>query len=147
MRQYDQELYRNVGSVINLLSSSQYHARFELRNYIEIEIAPSFRSEQIKIFYIEHRPVGFVSWARISKEILDELTSTSRSLRPDEWQCGTIPLINDIVADTMHLNYIVNILRREIFWSDSLVYAFRRFGDGTIRKVCRFRNFSEGRPN
>jgi hemolysin-activating ACP:hemolysin acyltransferase len=135
---YPQTFYRDVGAVIELLAASKHHAQFELRSYLEIEIAPAFLNDQIKLYYEDDEPIGFVTWAKVSTDVIDKLSQTGRSIEAHEWACGEIVYVNDLVVKGRNLNRIVENLRNEIFWSESVVYAVRRTENGKVRKLCRF---------
>jgi hemolysin-activating ACP:hemolysin acyltransferase len=144
---YDSNLYRDLGSVIELLSNSQYHSGFELRRYLQIEIAPAFRYQQVKLFYRDGEPVALVTWARLSSKVLNDLVSSHRSLHDSEWKCGDMAFVNDLVVNGKHLNSIVATIMSSVFWSDSVVYAFRRSSDGSVERLCKFKNAPRGNSN
>lgn len=144
---YDSSLYRELGSVVELLSNSQYHRDFELKRYLRIEIAPAFRHKQVKVFYCDDKPIALVTWARLSSEVLDDLVCSQRSLCESDWKCGDLAFVNDLVVKGQHLHSVVSSIKHNLFWADGIVYAFRRSADGSVRKLCRFKNVLHGKAN
>lgn len=143
----DESLYPNLGAAIQLLANSSYHRVFELKRYLQIEIAPAFRSQQAQFFYDGSSPIGLVTWARLSSGVLENLALRHRSLEENEWQCGDIAFVNDLIVKDQYLNRVIDEVRNGLFWADSLVYAFRRSRDGSVKRLCKFKNFPEGSRN
>jgi hemolysin-activating ACP:hemolysin acyltransferase len=140
-------LYPNLGAAIQLLANSPYHQEFELKRYLQVEIAPAFRRQQAKFFYDGKSPIGLVTWARLSSEVLTNLAVRHRSLEENEWQSGEVAFVNDLIVKDQHLNRVIDDVRNGLFWADSLVYAFRRSRDGSVKRLCKFKNFPEGSRN
>lgn len=66
--------------------------------------------------------------------------NSDRSLSQDEWNSSDIAFINDLVAVGGHLSSITADSKMGLFGGDRVVYAFRPSGDGSIRKLCKFKN-------
>lgn len=130
--------YEMVGFSIELLSKSVYHRRFNMNNYLQIEILPPIRKGQVK-FYLDEKgmPIAMVTWAWLSDKTEKEVLSTGRALNENEWCCGEKLFCNDWVTPFNNLRKVVHDISTNVF-PDQVGTSVRRNPDGSVRKINRW---------
>lgn len=67
--------------------------------FLENRIVPSLSSGQFR-YYTDRQgaPLAFCSWVWLDAKTLDEVLTTGRDLRAEEFLCGELPLFYDLLA-------------------------------------------------
>jgi cytolysin-activating lysine-acyltransferase len=126
-----------LGAMTWLMSQSPYHRHWTAHD-IHTEIVPALILQQYRIYQDEAgNPVGFVTWAELTADAVEALTTRRRTLQFDDWRAGDTLLFNDFVAPFGHGTWMVNELRQHVF-PDRSALSLRRNPDGSIRKINRW---------
>lgn len=130
--------YRNIGNCFYLLAHSDTHRNFNLSRYMDVEICPANWLGQLRIYTnVEQQPVGFVTWARVSPEVKEELIVSSRALMFDEWNKGSELFFNDFVAPWGGVRNMLNDMTKNVFPKEE-AFSVSRDSNGDVEKVQRW---------
>lgn len=55
-------------------------------------------------------PAAFCTWAWLSPAVLQDVLETSRELRADEYNCGDLPFISELIAPFGHCQTVIGDL-------------------------------------
>lgn len=114
-----------LGSVLWLAQFSELHRNYPL-GYLSARIMPAIRLGQYRIYRRDDgMPLGFVNWAYLDDPRLQAVLSGERWLEPDEWDCGDIPFIPELIAPHLRFERIEEDLRYNVFPEARDVYAIR----------------------
>lgn len=81
-------------------------------------------------------PNGMVSWAYLSDEVSEEISSGSdRLLDVSEWNEGDNLWIMDVVALDVNVREFLTAVRARHFPTHDRMRAIRRRGDGSIKRI------------
>jgi cytolysin-activating lysine-acyltransferase len=128
--------YVGIGYALELLGQSDYHRAKDLGEYFASQILPPLSNQQIKFYTTpQGYPCGMVSWARLSREIKEEVHETGRSLKLEEWNCGTHVFINDFIALTNDARPIISDMMCNVVPDVSSASSIRRHSDGSVKKI------------
>lgn len=132
-------LAMEIGLAIHLLAGSPYHRQFPVARYLPVEILPPFRLGQAQIYLdARRRPVGLVTWARVSRDILCDVLATGRALQEDEWNSGSQVFINDWITEESAFRAVVTDVETRLFPYE-VATSLRRTPEGGVRRVNRWR--------
>ncbi|MFK3776576.1 toxin-activating lysine-acyltransferase [Agrobacterium sp. NPDC089420] len=120
-----------LGELVYLMLSSDLHRKYFI-NDIGSVFFPPIDLNQFRIYYKNGGPVGFVTWASLSKEIEERYLSTDYILRPQDWNSGDRILFMDFMAPFGDGKNIVRDLRKNIF-PDIAARSVRVRGDAKLR--------------
>jgi len=135
-RQVRVDAYAAAGYAVELLALSDYHRKFPLRDYMDVEVLPPVVHGQAHFHLAEGgAPLAMVTWAWLSPEVEREVLQTGRSLAADEWKCGNRLFFNDWIAPYGHSREVMRHLRRNVFPGISEASGLRRNKDGSVRRV------------
>lgn len=128
------EHYESLGIIVCLMKQSEYHSQWPLWN-IDSEILPSLYCGQIKIYFQESNPIGFVSWAWLDEQSLHQKIKDDEALSIEQWRTGNRLFFNDFVAPWGHAIQIFNDLKNNVFPEVDSAGSIRRKNDGSIRVI------------
>jgi cytolysin-activating lysine-acyltransferase len=135
----ENDFYMQVGQILELLAHSDYHRQHPTIDYCLVEIFPAINCGQVKVYVTpDGKPFGFVTWAWLTQVTEQEILTTGRALRVDEWKCGSHLFFNDWVAPFGSLRQMVHDLRANIFPDQKQASSIRRNANASIRKVNRW---------
>ncbi|WP_159737633.1 toxin-activating lysine-acyltransferase [Vibrio atypicus] len=130
--------YRNLGHCFHLLAHSNAHQKFNLAGYMDVEICPANWRGQLRVYENHHKqPVGFVTWAKVSKSTKQELIEDSRALYYHEWNNGDCLFFNDFVAPWGGVKEILSDLTSTVFPKEQ-AFSIGRDKKGNTKKVHRW---------
>lgn len=140
------DAYTSIGLALELLSHSPYHRKKQVGEYFRAEVLPAVRTGQVK-FYLsrEGRPVAMISWAWITEAAEQEIHTTGRALKQDEWRCGDRMFINDWISPHVDARIHVRDMMWNVFPDIDYATSIRRKADGSVRRVNRWRRGSATR--
>lgn len=93
-------LQRGVGEVCLLMAGHQRYGSLFLGD-IHRSVVPAVLLGQYRIVRSrQERTVGFVSWARVDRQVHRRLMQGVLKLQPQDWQGGDMAVVMDIVAAT-----------------------------------------------
>lgn len=112
----DPDRYLTVGLVSTILASSPYFA-VDINKIIVDEILPAHRHRCIRIFYdMDHVPVGFITWARLSQETEARLLSTMDPwIHLSEWNEGSSLWVRYFLVPPQQRMRAMTLCMRELF--------------------------------
>ena len=86
-----------LGNVCDLLMRAGVYTTWTLER-VHRQFSHPMAHGQAIIFAKEDRPVGVVTWAFVSDEVLLELMQGARGVAPHEWRCGENVFFADFIA-------------------------------------------------
>ncbi|OOY18671.1 hypothetical protein BMI86_19995 [Thioclava sp. DLFJ5-1] len=123
-----------LGEMTWLYSMSELHRTWPVGS-IHQWLLPALLHNQFKIFRRDGRPVGLLTWARMSKDVETAYVRNTRSLQPKDWVSGDRLWLLDLIAPFGDGKRIIQHIRHEIFARDVARFLRVRKGDRTIRIV------------
>lgn len=132
------DYYSSVGFTIELLARSDYHQRFEMGEYLEIEVLPPLWCSQTR-FYLSQdgSPTAMVTWAWLSEEVQADIHATGRALTEDEWNCGERLFFNDWITPYGNTRDVLKDMTHNVF-PNEVATSLRRNPDSSIRRINRW---------
>lgn len=132
------DYYASMGFALELLAQSPYHKKHEVGNYFHSEILPALRMNQVRFYMTEEGiPTAMVIWAWLNESVQQQVHTTGRVLKYEEWNCGDRLFFNDFVAPYENCKAVINDLKTNIF-PDHIATSLRRNPDGSIRRINRW---------
>lgn len=129
-----------LGDITWLLMHSPMHRRWPVA-FIERFILPAVHHKQFRLFHKDGVPIGYVSWAWLSKEVEDRYLAGGYSLTLADWRSGDRPWFIDYMVPFGHLKIVRQHLRRERLFKGRPIKAIRRIKNGSGQRVMEFGNF------
>jgi cytolysin-activating lysine-acyltransferase len=119
-------LCASIGYASKLIAEADSH-RSKPFNYLASVILPAIRHQQIKFFFSDDgRPVGYIVWAYIEKDVEDRLVTYDLPvLHESEWNEGDALWIMDFLVLPGYMNYAVKNIKDSLFSSARKVRYFR----------------------
>ncbi len=103
-----------IGEVTYLLLASKLHSEYQI-NDVGAVFLPPIHLNQFRIYRSKGRPLGLVTWARLTDEVEAKYLSGEYNLQPKDWNSGTQLWCIDFVAPFGHAKEILKDLRTNIF--------------------------------
>ena len=103
-----------MGQIAWLLMQSPVHKHLFLAD-LEWLVLPPVQLKQFRIFRQKKVPVAFASWAFISEEVEQRLTSGVNKIKPGEWNSGDRLWLIDLVAPFGGAEDILRNLADKVF--------------------------------
>ncbi len=103
-----------LGEVAWLMAHSPLHRGWPLDSLLQW-VAPALALRQCRVYHRDRRPVAYVSWAWLSKEVEEAYVLNPRSLRPEDWRSGERLWAIDLVAPSGDGAAVVRDLRTGLF--------------------------------
>lgn len=110
-----------LGEITWLLSQSPIHRQLFIGD-LEWFLMPPLLLEQYRIFYGHDRPVAVAIYAKVSEEVSRRLEAGGHKLRPDEWRCGEINWLVELVAPFGGHQEILDDILNNLFKDDGFHY-------------------------
>lgn len=117
-----------LGEIALLMTQSDLHREWPIASLMQWVI-PALLNNQYRLYRIDDKPVGYVSWAWLSAEVETTYVRNPRSLQPKDWQSGDRGWILDFVAPFGNGLRIGHDLKHNIFAND--VGRFLRVKEGS----------------
>lgn len=103
---------RLLGDIVTLMTQSPTHANYKIQHFSSV-VLPPVQLNQFRIYHdAKKRPVGFVSWAMLSKEVEDKFLNHATPLTLEEWASGDIIYIMEFIAPHGHAQKIAADLKK-----------------------------------
>jgi cytolysin-activating lysine-acyltransferase len=133
----EQDQFSLIGQAVFIYGHCEVRRHYSV-NEIATDIVLPINLNQYRLYYSGGRPVGFVTWAYVSDDLLGRLAADQVvELSVDDWRSGRNIWLMDMVAPFGHGRAIANDLRRNIFGS-AIFHSMRRYPDGRS-KYTRWR--------
>ena len=121
-----------LGEMVWLYSMSELHRTWPIGS-IHQWLLPALINKQYRIYHKGKKPVGFITWARMSAEVETAYVRNTRSLQPKDWNSGDRLWGLDLVAPFGDGKRIIKDLRHNVFPNDVGRFLRVRKGDDTLR--------------
>lgn len=123
-----------LGMMMWLMKYADYHSQWPLWS-VDIDIVPALLHGQCKLYFDDQKnPIGFVTWARLDEACKKQMLINEEPLDFEQWNCGSIVMVNDLVAPWGHAKQIIYDLKYNIFPYEQ-VFSIRRQPNGAIRRI------------
>ena len=76
-----------LGEVVWLMAHSKLHKGWPMASIFQW-VVPALMHKQCRLYRRDGRPVAYVAWARMSKEVEEAYVLNPRSLNPKDWTSG-----------------------------------------------------------
>jgi cytolysin-activating lysine-acyltransferase len=103
-----------LGEMVWLYSMSEMHRSWAI-GAIHQWLMPAILHKQFKLYHRERKPVGLVTWARMTPEAETAYVRNTRSLQPKDWVGGDRNWIIDFIAPFGDALRIGHDLRTHVF--------------------------------
>lgn len=121
-----------LGEMTWLYSMSELHRTWPIGS-IHQWILPALMHKQYRIYHKGKKPVGLITWARMSKEVETAYVRNTRSLQPKDWNSGDRLWGLDLIAPFGDGKRIIQDLRINVFADEVGRFLRVRKGDDTMR--------------
>ncbi|RED13904.1 toxin-activating lysine-acyltransferase [Pontivivens insulae] len=105
------------GEMVWLYSRSEIHKNWPI-NSVHQWLTPALKARQYRIYHKRGKPIGFVTWARLSAKVEEAYVRNPGSLTPDNWKSGERIWLIDFVAPFGDAKQISRDLRNTVFPDD-----------------------------
>lgn len=112
-----------LGEVVWLMAHSKVHQEWPIASVFQWAI-PAISLKQCRLYRKNGRPVAYVAWAYLSKEVEESYVLNPQSLQPKDWKSGNRGWLIDWIAPFGDTAAVVNDLRTTIF-KDEMGRALR----------------------
>jgi cytolysin-activating lysine-acyltransferase len=85
-----------LGHAVWLMTQSPLHRNFFVSD-LEWMLVPPVALAQFRLWRHENKPIGFVTWAQVSREVDDRLAKGERRLKFEDWSSGDRLWLMDII--------------------------------------------------
>lgn len=125
-----------IGAVVDLMSRSQQHRRFTIRDVMRV-LVPPIETGQCYMYRQDGKMRGFVSWAWFADDVERSFVAGTRLIQPSDWQSGTNLWLIDFIAPHGHAKRIVQHLSRSFPGQSGKALRYR--GASSTRRVSSWR--------
>jgi len=103
-----------IGEIVTIMLASPLHCKYVI-NDIGSVFFPPLHLNQFRIYRIDKKPVGIITWAKMSKDVEQAYINKTRFLKPDDWNSGDRNWVTDFIAPFGHANEIIKDLKFNVF--------------------------------
>lgn len=103
-----------LGEIVWLMAHSPLHKGWPMASIFQW-VVPALMHKQCRLYQRDGRPVAYVAWARMSKEVEEGYVLNPRSLNPKDWTSGERGWIVDWIAPFGDSALVMKDLREGLF--------------------------------
>ena len=104
---------RLLGDIVTLMTQSPTHLNYKIQHFSSV-VLPPVQLNQYRIYHdAKKRPVGFVSWAMLSKEAEGKFLNHTTPLTLEEWASGDIMYIMEFIVPFGHAQKVVADMKKQ----------------------------------
>ncbi len=103
-----------LGEVVWLMAHSSLHRGWPVDSIMQW-IIPALLHKQYRLYHKRGRPVAYVAWASLSKEVEEAYVLNPRSLQPKDWVSGERRWVIDWIAPFGDSAAVIRDLREGMF--------------------------------
>lgn len=103
-----------LGEIVWLMAHSKLHQGWPMLSIFQWVI-PALMHKQCRLYRRNSRPVAYVAWARMSKEVEEAYVLNPRSLEPQGWTSGNRGWLVDWIAPFGDSALVMQDLREGLF--------------------------------
>jgi cytolysin-activating lysine-acyltransferase len=103
-----------LGEIVWLMAHSKLHQKWPIASIFQW-VMPALMHKQCRLYRRNGRPVAYVAWARMSKEVEEAYVLNPKSLQPKDWTGGDRGWLVDWIAPFGDSASVMQDLREGIF--------------------------------
>ncbi len=103
-----------LGEIVWLMAHSKLHQEWPIASIFQW-VMPALMHKQCRLYRRNGRPVAYVAWARMSKEVEEAYVLNPKSLQPQDWTSGDRGWLVDWIAPFGDSAAVMQDLREGIF--------------------------------
>lgn len=103
-----------LGEIVWLMAHSKLHQEWPIASIFQW-VMPALMHKQCRLYRRNGRPVAYVAWARLSKEVEEAYVLNPKSLQPKDWTGGDRGWLVDWIAPFGDSSAVMQDLREGIF--------------------------------
>ncbi|MEK7345846.1 MAG: toxin-activating lysine-acyltransferase [Pseudomonadota bacterium] len=103
-----------LGEIVWLMAHSKLHQEWPIASIFQW-VMPALMHKQCRLYRRNGRPVAYVAWARMSKEVEEAYVLNPKSLQPRDWTSGDKGWLVDWIAPFGDSAAVMQDLREGIF--------------------------------
>jgi cytolysin-activating lysine-acyltransferase len=103
-----------LGEIVWLMAHSKLHQEWPIASIFQW-VMPALMHKQCRLYRRNGRPVAYVAWARMSKEVEEAYVLNPKSLQPKDWTSGDRGWLVDWIAPFGDSAAVMQDLREGIF--------------------------------
>lgn len=103
-----------LGEIVWLMAHSKLHQDWPIASIFQW-VMPALLHKQCRLYRRDGRPVAYVAWARMSKEVEEAYVLNPKSLQPKDWISGDRGWLVDWIAPFGDSTSVMQDLREGIF--------------------------------
>ena len=103
-----------LGEIVWLMAHSKLHQEWPIASIFQW-VMPALMYKQCRLYRRNGRPVAYVAWARMSKEVEEAYVLNPKSLQPKDWTGGDRGWLVDWIAPFGDSASVIQDLREGIF--------------------------------
>lgn len=100
---------------VSWLMAQQNATRHTLLSELQWRVMPALVLDQAKLYLREGLPLAFVSWARLSPEVVERYREKPHHLIAADWQSGEQVWIVDLLAPYGGTEEVIKDLKEKVF--------------------------------
>ncbi len=140
------QLNRMIGEITGLMLLSKVHRHYQVRDIADV-ILPAVNLNQFQLYRdAKKRPIGFISWGRISDEVMQRYISGNTVLNEDDLVSGDQLFFLDFIAPYGHIKQIVQHLKTNVFPNESAKALRLISGEPPRKKILALHGINYNRP-
>ncbi len=112
-----------LGEIAWLMAHSPLHQSWPFESLLQW-VAPALALKQCRSYHRGKKPVAYVSWAWLSKEVEEAFVLNPRSLQPANWKSGQRLWVIDLIAPFGDGGAVMRDLKTGLF-RNAVVRALR----------------------
>ena len=106
-----------LGEIVWLLTKSKLHREWAIGS-VDQWIMPALLHQQFRLYHDNGKPVGYVAWAHMSKDVEQAYVKNTRMLNPDDWKSGNRLWFIDFITPFGHARQVTRDLKSNVFPND-----------------------------
>ena len=125
--------------IVSLMLKSPTHRKWALGE-VERLIMPPLSLDQYRLFDNGVTPIGFVSWAFLTKRAAIGYETRTRKLRPEDWNAGDRVWFIDFIAPGGRVREMVRLLdkeRHKLFPGQTVAFSSRTRNQLRVGRYAR----------
>lgn len=103
-----------LGEIVWLMAHSELHRDWPIASIFQW-VVPALMHQQCRLYRRDGRPVAYVAWAYLSKEVEETYVLNPKSLQPKDWKSGDRGWLIDWIAPFGDSAAVMQDLREGIF--------------------------------
>lgn len=103
-----------LGEVVWLMAHSKLHRDWPIASIFQW-VLPALVHKQCRLYRRNGRPIAYVAWARMTKEVEESYVLNPRSLNPEDWVGGDRGWLVDWIAPFGDSAFVMKDLREGLF--------------------------------